>query len=164
MNENKSRSTAEQDSEKTALELYKTAFARLNFQDEYLFKFSTVFLTAHGALAVLAGSAVFRADSPNYSALTIISVIGLFLALVWLLWTHHNDFWHSVWTGTLRKIEREYLNTEARVFDAEHSEIAKEGKRSNRFLPTGHWIAKLIPLGVAAAWSLSLYVALSSCK
>lgn len=38
----------EQESDKLSIELYKTAFARLNFQDEYLFKFSTVFLTVYG--------------------------------------------------------------------------------------------------------------------
>ena len=159
MNQIEIESSVEQESEKIALELYKIAFARLNFQDEYLFRFSTVFITAHGALAVLAGSAAFRENLPNYPALTIISLIGLFLALVWSLWTRHNDYWHSVWTGTLREIEKNF-KTKARVFDMEHSEIAKHGKRGTFFLTRGHWIAQLIPLGFAVAWALSLYVAL----
>ena len=163
MNQNENGSSAdEQGSEGAALELYKTAFARLNFQDEYLFKFSTVFLTAQGALAALAGSAALR-DSPSYLALAV-SLFGLFLAWVWWLWTRHNDYWHSVWTGTLIDIEEKHLSkkTEARVFAQEHSEVAKRGRRSKPLLK-GHWIAQLVPIGFGVAWALSLW-ALSICK
>ncbi len=162
MNQNETGSSAdEQESEETALELYKTAFARLSFQDEYLFKFSTVFLTAQGALAVLAGSAALR-DSPSYPALAIVSGIGLFLAYVWRLWTVHNDYWHSVWDGTLREIEKTHLGkkTKARVFDQVHSEVANRGGRSKP--PSkGHWIAQLVPIGLGVAWAVSLCTALS---
>lgn len=67
---------AKADDDKLAIELYKIAFARLNFQDEYLFKFSTEFLTAHGALAVLAGTGTFKGADPNYSLLTIVAAVG----------------------------------------------------------------------------------------
>ena len=171
MTQNESRSsTDEQEPTSATLELYKTAFARLNFQDEYLFKFSTVFLTAQGALAVLAGSSATGGNSPNYPSLAIVSAIGLFLAFVWWLWTRHNDYWHSVWTGTLIDIEKKHLgtNTKARVFDQDHSEIAKRGKRSGCFVPRGHWIAQLVPIVFAVAWAvafaLSLYKVLSICK
>ena len=154
-NENGS-SSDEQESEEAALELYKTAFARLNFQDEYLFKFSTVFLTAQGALAVLAGSAALR-ESPSSLALAIISGIGLFLAYVWWLWTLHNDYWHSVWVGTLCEIEKTHLGkkTKARVFDQEHTEVAARGGRSKPLLK-GHFIAQLVPIGLMVVWALSL--------
>lgn len=168
MNQNENESSSdEQGSESTSLELYRTAFARLNFQDEYLFKFSTVFLTAQGALAVLAGSAALR-DSPSYPALAIVSGIGLFLACVWWLWTRHNDYWHSVWDGTLREIEKTHLGkrTKARVFDQVHSEIANRGGRSKP-PPGGHWIAQLVPIGLGVAWALCAAMsiwALSICK
>ena len=161
MNQNESGSSAE--SEKTALELYKTAFARLNFQDEYLFKFSAVFLTAQGALAALVGSPIFRANPPNYPALFTVSVIGLLLAVVWSLWIRHNDYWHSVWTGTLREIEEKHLRTPARVFDQVHSEVAKKGGRSRPWL-NGHWIAQLVPMGVALLWAVSVWAVWSSWK
>ena len=161
MNQKKNRLSSKQDSEKVALELYKTAFARLNFQDEYLFKFSTVFLTAHGALAVLAGSAVFRSELPSYSALAVVSAIGLFLALVWSLWTHHNDYWHSVWTGVLRQIEG-CLVSKARVFDLDHDTLARKGNRCKPKWLTGHRIAQLVPVVLFLGWLLTLLTAL--CK
>lgn len=159
MNQKKNESSSKQESEKADLELYKTAFARLNFQDDYLFKFSTVFLTAHGALAVLAGSAIFRPESPNYPSLTIISAVGLFLALIWSLWTRHNDYWHSVWTGALRELEK-HLKTKARLFDLKHDELAKKGGRSDCFVLRGHSIAQLVPLCLAAAWTWTLFYSL----
>lgn len=91
--------------EDSNLELYKTAFSRLTFQDEYLFKFSTVFLTVHGALALLARSAFTESGSLNAPILAFASGVGFLLAVVWVFWTRHNDYWHSVWTGTLRNIE-----------------------------------------------------------
>lgn len=162
MNNKDHQAVPDREVEKLTIELYKTAFARLTYQDEHLFKFSTVFLTAHGALAVLAGTVVFKAVHPNYQLLAIVSAVGIFLAIAWALWTHHNDYWHSVWTGTLREIEK-HLATPARVFDADHKAIAKGGNRSGRFVFRGHTIAVLVPVGLALAWGISLYVALSSC-
>ncbi len=162
MNDKDHQSVPDREVEKLTIELYKTAFARLTYQDEHLFKFSTVFLTAHGALAVLAGTVVFKAVPPNYQLLAIVSVVGIFLAITWALWTHHNDYWHSVWTGTLRGIEK-HLATPARVFDADHKAIAKTGNRSGRLIFRGHTIALLVPVGFALAWGFSLYVALGSC-
>ncbi len=156
----KKQSTPDREEEKLTLELYKTAFARLTYQDEHLFKFSTVFLTAQGALAVLADTMVFKAPTPNYQLLAIVSAVGIFLAIAWALWTHHNDYWHSIWTGTLREIEK-HLATPARVFDADHKAIAKAGKRSGCFIVRGHVIALLVPLGLAVPWTISLSVALS---
>ena len=153
-------SSHQEDSESATLELYKAAATRLTFQDEYLFKFSAVFLTAHGALAVLAGSAFFRTGGPHYQALGVVSVIGLILALVWFFWTRHNDYWHAVWTGALRSIELNHLNTKARVFAAEHAELAKQGGRSGRLLPSGHTIAQLVPVAVGLAWAFSICIAL----
>lgn len=147
---------AQAEEDKIAVELYKIAFARLNFQDEYLFKFSTVFLTAHGALAVLAGNGVFKDAVPNYSLLVIISLVGVFLALVWAVWIVHNDYWHSVWIGTLRKIEAS-LHTSARVFDGDHRAIAKEGNRK-ACMPKGHLFALLVPAGFCVAWVVALVI------
>src|SRR5664279_5866669 len=115
MNESEDLPSAERMSETATLELYKTAFARLNFQDEYLFKFSTVFLTAEGALIAWASTTAVE-SSPHYGMLALASAVGLFLACVWSLWTHHNDHWHSVWTGTLVDIEKNHLKPGARVF------------------------------------------------
>ncbi len=143
------------------VELYRTAFARLNFQDEYLFKFSTVFLTAHGALAVLAGSEEIQnyllLTPPNYLPLIILSSVGIVLAVIWWFWTHHNDYWHSVWTGALRDLEKN-LKTKGKLFNLKHHEIAKKGGRSSCLIPRGHSIAKWIPSSIAAAWlSVFLY-------
>lgn len=158
MNEPEPGSSSPEASSKIALELYKTAFARLTFQDEYLFKFSTLFLTAHGALALLARSAFSETAALNYGVLAFASSFGLFLALVWALWTWHNDYWHSVWTGTLIEIEQKHFKSAAPVFAANHEEIARKGKR-NVPLIRGHLVALLIPLGLAAAWGLALFIA-----
>jgi hypothetical protein len=155
MKNSDSKLEKEQESEQVNLELYRTAFQRLNFQDEYLFKFSTVFLTAQGALAILAGSAFFQVK-PNYSALIIISAIGLFLAFAWILWTLHNDYWHSIWIGVLRDLEVNHLKTKARVF----FETTKLGNR-RYFKIRGHYIGLLIPVGIAATWGWALRIAFS---
>lgn len=159
MNQNEGGSFDGSESETANLELYRTAHARLTFQDEYLFKFSTVFLTAHGGLAVLAGTAMFR-NEPSYVALTILSTVGCFLALVWFYWTIHNDYWHAIWTGALRKTES-HLRTEARVFNWDHVELAKEGGRSKPSL-SGHQIAKLLPSVFFLGWLSSLIFALGN--
>lgn len=153
---------AKPDQDKLALELYKIAFARLNFQDEYLFKFSTVFLTAHGALAVLAGTGAFKDADPNYTLLAIVAAVGVFLAIAWSVWTIHNDYWHSVWIGTLRQIEAG-LQTYARVFDADHRAIAKQGKRKG-YMPAGHSVALLLPGGLGIAWVVTLVIGLAHCE
>lgn len=158
MNKPGSKPSGRMGSSKLALELYKTAFARLTFQDEYLFKFSTVFLTAHGALVLLARSAYAESAAPHYGVLTFASFFGLFLALVWVFWTRHNDYWHSVWKGTLIEIEQKHFKGATPVFSANHEEIAKKGKRSVPVM-RGHWIALLIPLGLATAWGFALYFA-----
>lgn len=155
---NQNMSAADQSGD-VSLELYKVAFERLTFQDDYLFKFSTVFLTAHGALAVLAGTALFGESGPSYPPVAIVSLVGAFLSVVWSLWTHHNDYWHSVWTGTLREIEGQ-LDTKARVFSAKHSDIAAKGGRSGRFVPRGHIVAQFIPVGFLLAWFVSFCWAL----
>ncbi|WP_156350934.1 hypothetical protein [Pseudomonas sp. EGD-AK9] len=145
--------------ESTTVELYKTAFSRLTFQDEYLFKFSTVFLTVHGAIALLARSAFSEEGSVSAPILAFASVVGLLLALIWVFWTRHNDYWHSVWTGTLRSIESE-LQTNARVFLADHREIARKGGRNGAFIPRGHSLALAIPLVLSIAWATALCVAI----
>jgi hypothetical protein len=158
MSQTESGSSENQQSQINTLELYKTAHARLTFQDEYLFKFSALFLTAHGALATLAGSAIFLGNAPKYWALLVISITGVLLAKAWSIWTKHNDYWHSVWTGVLRQIEKTNLNTNARVFDLDHDEIAKGGKRG-KLTRSGHAIAQLVPDGLLIAWILTLVAA-----
>ena len=74
MNSPQNQRPSDGPAEPATLELYKTAFARLSFQDDYLFKFSTVFLTAHGALAVLAGTAYFQKSPPEYGALVALGI------------------------------------------------------------------------------------------
>lgn len=150
----------EQESDKLSIELYKTAFARLNLQDEYLFKFSTVFLTVQGALAALVVSSTLDTQPPNYPVLAIASVIGLFMGIVWWLWTRHNDYWHSVWVGTLINIEKKHLSTKARVFDQVHSKIAQRGKRSQCLIFSGHRIARLVPFGFSVGWAVAFVYAL----
>lgn len=147
----------ESDTAKVALEFYKTAFSRLTFQDEYLFKFSTVFLTAHGALALLARSAFSEKTAPVYGVLAIASVIGLILAWVWALWIKHNDFWHSVWIGVLIRIEQTHFRDVTPVFAAKHEDLAKRDRTPPSRV--GHKIAQLIPIGVGFAWGVVLLVA-----
>jgi len=159
MSDDESEPTEDQKSQNAALELYRTAFARLSFQDEYLFKFSTVFLTVHGALALLARSAFSEARTVNAEILTFASAVGLLLAVIWFFWIRHNDYWHSVWTGTLRSIESE-LGTSVRVFLADHSDIARKGGRNGAFVPRGHSLAMAVPIILGAAWTVALYIAL----
>ncbi|MCC5626644.1 hypothetical protein, partial [Nostoc sp. CHAB 5715] len=134
--------------------------SRLNFQDDYLFKFSTVFLTAHGALAALAGSTYLPKEkaAQDFSALILLSIVGLILATAWVLWIRHNDYWHSVWIGTLRDIEQNHLKTDARVFFTVEGQFARSGT-TPPFL-RGHHIAQLIPVGLCIAWGLVFIVAL----
>lgn len=159
MNEEKSTPDDTQDSQEKALELYKTAFAQLTFQDDYLFKFSTVFLTVHGALAVLARSAFSETGTVNAEILGFASAVGLLLAIIWIFWTRHNDYWHSVWIGTLRTIEPK-LGTSVRIFLAKHGEIARKGGRNGALVPRGHSLAMAIPMVLGTAWTVALYIAL----
>ena len=158
MESNRSNPTPRSAIESTTVELYKTAFARLNFQDEYLFKFTAVFLTAHGALAILAGSAYFRTPEPSRTALILLAILGIALAIVWWTWTRHNDYWHAVWTGVLRDIERNHLSTSARVFDREHAQLVSGLNRRFPSSSPGHRIAQWFPLTVASGWAITLFV------
>lgn len=162
MNQNEIESTDNQESEKDTLELYKTAFARLNFQDDYLFKISAAFLTANGALAALAGWAAFRTNDPHGMALITIAAVGIFLELIWWLWIRHNDYWHSVWTGVLRDLEV-HLKTSSRLFDLDHKEIAKKGGRNICCPFRGHSIAQWIPIGFGLAWLSVLIYEFANC-
>ena len=143
--------------EMAALELYKVASARLNLQDEYLFKFSALFVTVHGALAVLAGRAFFERTPPEYMVLLITGSLGTFLALVWALWTQHNGYWHRVWIGVLRDIEENHLPTDARVFFRDRAKDAKRAIFSPKM--RGHSIALILPAGFAVAWFLVVLLA-----
>lgn len=158
MDKKETELTDNQESENDTLELYKIAFARLNFQDDYLFKISAAFLTANGALAALAAWAAFRGSEPHGMALAIIAAVGIFLSIIWYFWIRHNDYWHSVWTGSLRELEGQ-LNTTARLFDANHEEIANKGGRNICCVFRGHSIAQGIPIGFGLAWlSILIYV------
>jgi hypothetical protein len=136
------------------LELYRVAFARLTFQDEYLFNFTAVFLTANGALAVPVGSEL-RDVLPNHVFLGVLSVVGIFLCVTWGVWTAHNDYWHSVWIGALRTLERQFDDS-ARLFDLDHSKLAYQGGRSRVQIWRGHFIAGLVPLWIGVAWLVLL--------
>lgn len=151
------REPARNDGTEVALELYKTAFSRLTFQDEYLFKFSTVFLTVHGALVALARSAFPEKSSPIFGILLATSAFGLFLSYVWLLWTKHNDYWHSVWTGVLIKIEQSHFKEVTPVFAAKHEDMAKRDRAPPSRV--GHKIAQLIPVGIGIAWGFAFMFA-----
>ena len=147
----------------SAMELYKIAFERLTFQDDYLFKFATVFLAVHGALGVLAQAALLGDGGPNLKVLGFASGIGIFLAIVWMIWTYHNDYWHSVWIGVLQDIETNHLNGGPRVFTADHRALAQRGKRQRSLIFRGHTNAVLIPYGIAIAWVIALGFAVLSC-
>lgn len=142
----------------TALELYKVAFERLTFQDDYLFKFATVFLAVHGALGVLAQAALLDDKGPNVVLLGFTSCVGILLALVWIIWTFHNDYWHSVWIGVLQDIEREHLDVKARVFAANHKALAQRGNRKDCLVFRGHTNAALIPYVIGLAWVVALWL------
>lgn len=146
-----------------ALELYKVAFERLTFQDDYLFKFATVFLAVHGALGVLAQAALLGEGGPNLKVIGFTSGMGIFLAIVWMIWTYHNDYWHAVWIGVLQDIETKHLNVSARVFAADHHGLAKRGNRQRSLIFRGHTNAVLIPYGIAVAWVIALGFAVLSC-
>jgi hypothetical protein len=152
---------AEKPNDAATFELYKTAFSRLNFQDEYLFKFSTVFLTVHGALTVLAGTAYFQKTPPEFGALIALAMIGLVLAFAWVLWINHNYYWHTVWIGVLRDIEEKRLSTSARVFAIKTADYAKPGLTQPWL--HGHNIARLVPLAFLFEWIVVLAVAVSKC-
>ena len=142
-----------------ALQQYRVAYERLIFQDDYLFKFSTVLLTAHGGLALLAQWTLAQSEISSHFALALTSLFGIFLAVVWCLWAQQNDYWHSVWEGVLISIEKDHLHTGVHVFSADHHAIAKEGGRSKPYL-RGRWLAMLLPIGLAVAWAITLVIAL----
>ena len=160
MSEPQDQSKAE-GQETLALELYKVAFARLNFQDEYLFKFSTVFLTAHGALLAFAGSTYLQRSPPLYGALIALAALGMVLAVAWSLWTRHNDYWHGIWIGARRNLESDHLRTSARVFDSHEGSFARPGQSPP--LLRGHAIAQLVPVTFFVAWALLLVLAMCRC-
>jgi hypothetical protein len=135
------------------LELYKLAFARLEFQDEYLFKFSTVFLTAHGALALLCRPPFSGGHVLSYTALTGASAVGFILAVIWCAWVFHNDHWHSVWVGAIKDIERK-LTTSAVLFNSDHPSLAAKGGRAKEAM-RGHGVAILLPLAIAFGWAIT---------
>lgn len=142
------------------LEVYKLAFERLTFQDEYLFKFSTVFLTAHGALVLLCRPPFSKAPALSYEALAGASTVGFLLAVIWCMWVHHNDYWHSVWVGVLKDIESK-LTTSAKLFNADHPQLALKGGRGSKTI-RGHGIALLIPISVALGWGITALYTWSS--
>ena len=146
------------DSGDTAL-LAEELVNRLTFQDEYLFKFSAVFLTAHGALVLLARSAFPDSGTPRYEILLFAGSFGLFLALVWIVWIYHNDYWHSVWSGSLKGIERR-LGIGPALFALNHAQVARTEKRHRRWwISRGHRIAMAIPVALVVAWGTTIVIA-----
>ena len=137
------------------LELYKTAFTRLNFQDGYLFKFSTVFLTVEGALGFLIRSGI---TDPSHTRKIVLlaSVLGIFLSIVWALWLIQNDYWHSVWVGALKKIEAD-LPTENKLFNLNDRNVALDAGRKGRLVFKGLYIAIALPIGLFVAWAIVFF-------
>lgn len=146
------------------LEFYKTAYSRLNFQDEYLFRISAMFLAVHGGLAILLGEII---DGYSMAQLFIVCTVGFSLAIVWALWVRHNDYWHSVWSGTLRRIEKDLERKNrvhlVKVFHANHKRIARAGRRSDCCMPRGHTIALITPIIISLAWAGVLIVTVCKC-
>ena len=134
-----------------SLELYKTAYSRLNFQDEYLFKFSALFMTINGALGL---SMSKLAEAPTGTIL-LISSLGFIVSLIWALWIRQNDYWHSVWTGALRKLEAD-LPGEAELFNVDAKAMAGYGRRSSRLVFRGARIAICIPASLMVVWIVIL--------
>jgi hypothetical protein len=143
------------DKNETALELYKVTAERLTFQDEYLFKFSALFFTAEGALAVAAEKYLLS------NSLAVFGLAGIVLSAVWACWMRHNDYWHSVWTGVLIQIEKELDSV--KVYSAPHSEIAANGGRTGS-LPSGHGIALIVPIILLLAWAFVFMAGLCTHK
>lgn len=143
--------------------LYRTAFERLSFQDEYLFKFTAIFTAAHGGLAYLTVSASSPASLLPPVTL-LYAVGGLVLSWIWEQWTIQNDYWHSVWSGILRKSEIDFIslyNNRLQVFSACHCEIAREGGRRQKPY-RGHKIAAMLANASAIGWATILVGAFSS--
>lgn len=131
--------------QKYSLEMYKIAFERLQFQDDYIFKFSALFVTFNGALGY-AWKEIFVDNLNNQydMFLYLIALFGIFVCFTWFMWIKQNDYWHSVWKGCLKNIEKEILNesSPAYLFNADHEKVARSGGRCKPFLK-GHHIASL---------------------
>lgn len=136
------------------IELYKIAYSRLQFQDEYLFKFSAVFLTVEGALGALVRTSLDD-KACSFWVLLFASMLGLALSVIWWLWIYQNDYWHSVWIGTLKNLEAN-LPEEARLFNQDHLKLAKAGGRNGRFKFNGHCIALAMPAVLGVLWGILL--------
>ena len=139
------------------LELYKTAYSRLQFQDEYLFKFSAVFLTVEGALGFLVRTGI-ESDIYKKEILLLAGILGLVLSFVWAAWIRNNDYWHTVWIGVLRSIEND-LRTKHRVFSVKHEQVARDGGQKRCWVFRGHHIALAIPFILSLAW---IFIAVSA--
>lgn len=140
--------------DKNNIEMYKIAFSRLTFQDEYLFKFSTVFLTVEGALVLAVRSALMESSGTN-NVIIFVSCLGIFISVIWWLWLRQNDYWHSVWVGALKKIEKT-ISPQNQLFNLDDKELAKAGKRNKCLVFRGHNIASCLPIGLSVAWFILL--------
>lgn len=129
------------------IELFKVAYNRLNFQDEYLFKFSALFMTINGAL----GLSMSKLEGFPPVTAFLLSGLGFVICLVWALWIRQNDYWHSVWVGILRKLEAD-IPGNVKLFSIDAKSLADSGNRSSRLVFRGANIAICIPASFMFAW------------
>lgn len=149
---------SEDKNENYSLEIYKIAFERLQFQDDYIFKFSALFVTFNGALGYAWKKVFISNISHQFDFfLYLLATFGFVVCFIWYLWTKHNDYWHAVWIGCLINIENEILGETSNlgVFSANHPKIAAAGGRCEPFFK-GHVIGSLLPITTGVCWLLVL--------
>jgi hypothetical protein len=140
------------DNNKHLLEMYRIGFERLQFQDDYIFKFSALFMAINGGLGYV-WKEIYFADVQSNLFLFLIAVFGFLICIIWYMWIKHNDYWHSVWIGCLKNMEEKICPST--LFAVIDEEIAKSGGRKKPCL-RGHKIASLLPLWAGIGWLLML--------
>ncbi|GEM_PF-6306842 len=155
------------DKDQNSIELLKIAIERLRFQDEYLFKFSALFLTINSGLGYVLKESMLS-SARNTTLEFLLALLGVSLSSKWLIWVRHNDTWHYFWTQNIRYQERK-LDIE--MFSMSKDKLASEfgndnGFQKNRLLSTniaGHKVAETIPILFIVFWGVLFFYLLLKC-
>ncbi len=155
------------DKDQNSIELLKIAIERLRFQDEYLFKFSALFLTINSGLGYVLKESMLS-SARNTTLEFLLALLGVSLSSKWLIWVRHNDTWHYFWTQNIRYQERK-LDIE--LFSISKDKLASEFKNNRGFQKerlfstkvAGHKVAQAIPILFIIFWGVLFFNLLLQC-